>query len=140
MSEQKQTEAAAIAAEEKKNEDLVFTEVTVPAELADGIQKKIAELKKAKGLKKLFVIVVEGDKDDEKPFYVAYFQRPNLMHFSQYMTFVQKDIVQANKMLAMNTFIGGDRELVDDDELFLYGSMQQLTKLIESRNADMLKK
>ena len=55
------------------------------------------------------------------------------------MNFVQKDLVQANKMLATNVFLAGDRELVDDDELFLYGTMQQLSHLIDSRNADMVK-
>ena len=55
------------------------------------------------------------------------------------MNFVQKDLVQASKMLATNVFLAGDRELVDDDELFLYGTMQQLNHLIDSRNADMVK-
>ncbi len=62
------------------------------------------------------------------------------MHFSQYMNFAQKDVIQANKMLATNVFLAGDRELVDDDELFLYGAMNQLTSLIEARNAEMVKK
>ena len=56
------------------------------------------------------------------------------------MNFVQKDVVQANKMLATNVFLAGDRELVDDDELFLYGTMGQLSQIIDSRNADMVKK
>ena len=49
-------------------------------------------------------------------------------------------MVQANKMLATNVFLAGDRELVDDDELFLYGTMGQLSQIIDSRNADMVKK
>ena len=81
----------------------------------------------------------QGEEGDDKPLYIAYLRRPSLMHFSQYMNFVQKDLVQANKMLATNVFLAGDRELVDDDELFLYGTMQQLNHLIDSRNADMVK-
>lgn len=129
------------AQEKAAEKQLVFTDVTVPADVAHDIEEKVAELKRTRNLKRVFVIVVEGDTDaGEKPLYIGYFERPNLMHFSQYMTFVQKDITQANKMLARNTFITGDRELVDDDDLFLYGAMQQLTKLIESRNADMAKR
>ena len=62
------------------------------------------------------------------------------MQFSVYMNFVQKDLIQANKQLAMNVFLAGDRELVDDEDLFLYGTMQQLSHVIDSRNADMVKK
>lgn len=115
-------------------------DVNVPLEIRGAIVKKAEELKAQHKLRKIFIIVVEGEEDDDKPLYIAYFRRPSLIHFSQYMNFVQKDVVQANKMLATNVFLAGDRELVDDDELFLYGSMQQLTALIESRNAEMVKK
>lgn len=115
-------------------------DVNVPLEIRGAIVKKAEELKAQHKLRKIFIIVVEGEEGDDKPLYIAYFRRPSLIHFSQYMNFVQKDVVQANKMLATNVFLAGDRELVDDDELFLYGSMQQLTALIESRNAEMVKK
>ena len=119
----------------------VFTsEVNIPLEVRDEINAKAEDLKKKSGLKKVFVIVVNGDESDQKPLYIGYFRRPNLMEFSRYMSFVQKDIVQANKMLAGDTWLAGDKELVDDDELFLYGTMQQLGSLIDSRNAAMLKR
>lgn len=119
----------------------VFTsEVNIPLEVREEINAKAEELKKKSGLKKVFVIVVNGDESDQKPLYIGYFRRPNLMEFSRYMSFVQKDIVQANKMLAGDTWLAGDKELVDDDELFLYGTMQQLGSLIDSRNAAMLKR
>ena len=102
-------------------------------------EKKAEELKAQHKLRKIFIIVVEGEEGDDKPLYIAYLRRPSLIHFSQYMNFVQKDLVQASKMLATNVFLAGDRELVDDDELFLYGTMQQLNHLIDSRNADMVK-
>lgn len=119
---------------------LVFSDVTVSDEVSQHIAEKIKELKAQHNVKKVFVIVVEGDEDDEKPLYIAYFRRPNLMQFSVYMNFVQKDLVQANKQLASNIFLDGDRELVDDEDLFLYGTMQQLSGIINSRNADMVKK
>lgn len=129
------------AAPAQENGAVTFTSsINIPVEVRESIVKKAAEIKAANNLKKIFVVIVEGDEGDEKPFYVAYLRRPNLMHFSQYMNFVQKDLVQANKMLASNVFLGGDKELVDDDELFLYGTMQQLNQIIESRNSDLVKK
>ena len=137
-------EIANAQSKEQKNvvgSDVMFSEVNVPAEIAQSIAEKIVELKAKHGVKKVFVIVVEGDvADGEKPLYIGYFRRPNLMQFSVYMNFVQKDLIQANKQLAMNVFLDGDRELVDDEDLFLYGTMQQLSHVIDSRNADMVKK
>lgn len=115
-------------------------EVNVPVDVREEIVRKAQELKEQYKLRKIFIVVVEGEDEDEKPLYIAYLRRPTLMHFSQYMNFVQKDLVQANKMLATNVFLAGDRELVDDDDLFLYGTMQQLSHIIDSRNADMVKR
>ena len=126
--------------EQEMKSSMVFADIDVPVEVREEIAKKAEELKKVHGLRKVFVIVVKGDEDDEKPLYIAYLRRPNLMHFSQYMNFVQKDLIQANKMLATNVFLAGDKELVDDEELFLYGTMQQLSRIIDSRNADMVKR
>ena len=116
-----------------------INDVNVPIDVREEIVKKAEELKAQHKLRKIFIIVVEGEEGDDKPLYIAYLRRPSLIHFSQYMNFVQKDLVQASKMLATNVFLAGDRELVDDDELFLYGTMQQLNHLIDSRNADMVK-
>ena len=116
-----------------------INDVNVPIEVREEIVKKAEELKAQHKLRKIFIIVVEGEEGDDKPLYIAYLRRPSLIHFSQYMNFVQKDLVQASKMLATNVFLAGDRELVDDDELFLYGTMQQLNHLIDSRNADTVK-
>lgn len=113
----------------------------IPVAVREQITLKTAELKTRFNVKKVFVIIVEGDTEvGEKPYYIAYMRRPNMMQFSQYMTFVQKDLVQANKMLAQNIFLDGDKELVDDEELFLYGTMTQLNHVIDSRNSDIVKK
>lgn len=136
MAKEKKTEEA----ENKKAPAIEFiNDVNVPIEVREEIVKKAEELKTQHNLRKIFIVVVEGEEGDDKPLYIAYLRRPNLVHFSQYMSFVQKDLVQANKMLATNVFLAGDKELVDDDELFLYGTMQQLAHLIDSRNADMVK-
>lgn len=138
-------------AKEKKNAEAVAESqaapaielagnVNVPLEIREEIVKKAEALKAEHKLRKIFIVIVEGEEGDEKPLYIGYLRRPSLMHFSQYMNFVQKDVVQANKMLATNVFLAGDRELVDNDELFLYGTMGQLSQIIDSRNADMVKK
>lgn len=138
-------------AKEKKNAEAVAEtqaapaielvgNVNVPLEIREEIVKKAEALKAEHKLRKVFVIIVEGEEGDDKPLYIAYMRRPGLMHFSQYMNFAQKDVVQANKMLATNIFLAGDCEMVDDEDLFLYGTMGQLSQIIDSRNADMVKK
>lgn len=125
------------AAEAPKTESSVNIPLVVRAE----IDKKCEVLKKTHNLRHVYAVIVEGDSDSEsKPFYIAYMRRPGLIHFSQYMNFINKDVVQASKMLANNVFLAGDRELIDDDELFLYGTMQQLNKLIDTRNSEFVKK
>ncbi len=120
---------------------LSTTSISIPVAIRERITAKIAELKTKHGVKNVFAVVVEGDTEaGEKPFYICYMRRPNMMQFSQYMNFVQKDFVQANQMLAQNIFLDGDKELIDDEELFLYGTMQQLNHIIDSRNSDLVKK
>lgn len=115
--------------------------LNLPIEYRTQIATKIAELKAKFNIKKVFVVIVEGNANDgEKPYYIAYLRRPNLMQFSQYMNFMQKDLVQANQMLARNIFLDGDKELIDDEELFLYGTMNQLNHVIDARNSDIVKK
>lgn len=117
------------------------TSLNIPVEVRSQISSKIAELKARFNVKRVFVVIVQGNTEDgEKPFYIAYLRRPNLMQFSQYMTFVQKDLVQASQMLAQNIFLDGDKELIDDEELFLYGTMNQLNHVIDARNSDLVKK
>lgn len=103
------------------------------------IEKKVADLKESKKLRIVFPIVVFGDPDyDEKEVYVGYFQQPPFTIFSKYITLSQKDQAQAMRQLAKDCFLEGDRELVDDDSLFLYGLMGQLSKIIEMRNGQLV--
>lgn len=133
------TETAEVKAAEAKPAIEFTTNLDLPVEVRQEILKKAEELKAQYKLRKIFVVLVEGESEDDKPLYIAYFRRPGLIHFSQYMNFVQKDLVQANKMLAQNVFLAGDKELIDDEDLFLYGVMSQLNAIIDSRNADMVK-
>lgn len=129
-----------MANNENKTEEIqIDGTLTLSAETRLQIKAKIAELKKS--LKaRIYAIVVEGDEEEgEKPFYIAYFRRPGLQTFSQYMTFVQKDVTIASKNLAAQCIVDGDRELVDNEDLFLYGLMPKLSVLIEARNGEMVK-
>lgn len=141
MAKEKKTAEALEIQEIQNSSSIKFTEnINIPVEVREEIINKAEALKLQHKLRKLFVVIVEGEECDAKPFYIGYFRRPSMMHFSQYATFMQKDFVQANMMLANNTFIEGDREMISDEDLFLYGTMNQLAQLLEARNAELVKR
>ena len=88
--------------------------------------------------KRIFPIVVKGDDYDDKPWYIGYFKRPGIGAYSMFMNKVQSDSIQASQMLAQNCFIDGDKEMLDGD-LFIFGTMNQLTVLVENRHAVLVK-
>ncbi len=127
-------------AEQKENFEIEAKSVTILDEKTKAeIKEKINALKKEKGIKRIFAIVVEGDDEDSKPMFVGYFRNPSIMHFSAYMSFVTKDAVQAALTLAKSTFIDGDRELIDDDDVFLRGTFDRFSVIMERRNSDLVK-
>lgn len=122
--------------EEEFNE----TEETVNAELLATIEKKVKELKAQHPEKKIiFPIVVDGNTDfGEKENYVGYFCQPSFKTFSKYLTASQNNQAVAMRVLAKDCFLDGDKELVDDDSLFLFGLMGQLSKIIEMRHGRLV--
>lgn len=124
-----------------QGQGLILTDntVNVPVEVREQITKKIEEIRQSTGKKRIQAIVVSGDEFDDKPLYIGYFCRPNTMQFSLWMNQIQKDAVIANRTLAQNCFVDGDKELVDDDDLFLFGIFNKITMLVESRNSDLVK-
>ena len=114
---------------------MVTGEITL--QMRQMIAEKKANLQKLHK-RRVFVVAVKGWDSDEKPLYIAYLVQPNLMQFSQYMSFIQKDVVQANQMLARNVFVDGDKELIDNEDLFLYGLMPQLSKIVDSRDGELV--
>lgn len=120
---------------ENKNEDVLLSE-----QIQAEVEKKVKELKSADPkLKKVFPILVEGDEDDgEKHYYLAYFKQPPFPAFSKYLSLSQKDQAGALRELAKDCFIDGDRELVKDDSLFIYGLMPHLAQLIEIRQGKLV--
>lgn len=97
------------------------------------IEKKMAELKEKNPKAKIYPLLVEGEEGDDKDVYVGYFAQPSFPTFSKYMTFAQKDQVSAMRQLARDCFLDGDKALIDDDSLFLFGLMGQLQHIIKMR-------
>lgn len=118
-------------------------EVLESAELTEKqlkeIKAKVEELKASDAkLKIVFPIVVEGNEYDSKEMYIGYFRQPTFVIFSKYISLSQKDNAVAMKTLANDCFLDGDKELITDDSLFLFGLMPQLSQIIEIRNGKLV--
>lgn len=113
---------------------------TLEPELLVSIEKKVKELKEKNPDKKIiFPIVVDGNVEfGEKEHYVGYFCQPSFKTFSKYLTAAQNNQAVAMRVLAKDCFVDGDRDLVDDDSLFLFGLMGQLSKIIEMRHGRLV--
>lgn len=103
------------------------------------IREKAIKLRGEKKLRKVYPMVVFGDTDcGEKEHYVAYMSEPTFPQFSKFMAASKKDEVLAMRTLARDCFVDGDRELVDNDSLFLFGLMGQLSELIATRQSTLV--
>jgi len=121
-----------------EKEEIIIEGLT--PEVEEMIEKKFNELKEANPKSRIFPIVIEGDEEyGEKPVYVGYFKQPSFTVFSKYLTSSQKtDQAVAMRTLARDCFIEGDRELIDDDSLFLFGLMGQLSEIIKIRQGKLV--
>ena len=100
----------------------------------DKIRETALKIKAEKKLRKVYPMVVFGDTDcDEKEIYVAYLSEPTFPQFSKFMAASKKDEVTAMRTLAKDCFLDGDKELVDNESLFLFGLMGQLSEVITTR-------
>ena len=100
----------------------------------DKIRETALKIKAEKKLRKVYPMVVFGDTDcDEKDIYVAYLSEPTFPQFSKFMAASKKDEVTAMRTLAKDCFLDGDKELVDNESLFLFGLMGQLSEVITTR-------
>lgn len=110
-------------------------EAFVSEEVQKEIEKKVEEIKASDSkLKRVFPILIEGDVENgEKSYYVGYFKQPSFPSFSKYLSLSQKDQAGAMRELAKDCFIDGDKELIKDDSLFIFGLMPHLAQLIEMR-------
>jgi hypothetical protein len=119
-------------------EDLEVS-VAIDAKKQKEIETEVERLKAGDvKLKRVFPIVVEGTEYDEKPMYVAYFKQPTFAIFSKFLSLSQKDNAVAMRSLANDCFLSGDRELITDDSLFLFGLSPYLSQIIESRHGQLV--
>lgn len=103
------------------------------------IKECAQQLKTEKKLRKVLPVVIFGDLGcGEKELYVAYLSEPGISQFSKFMASSKKDEVIAMRTLARDCFVEGDRELVDNDSLFLFGLMGQLSQIIEPRQSALV--
>ena len=102
------------------------------------IKEKAQKIKEEKKLRKIYPMVVFGEAVDDKEVYVAYMSEPTFPQFSKFMAASKKDEVMAMRTLAKDCFIDGDRELVDNDSMFLFGLMGQLSELITTRQSTLV--
>lgn len=122
----------------EENEALDILELS--PEVEKEIEKKVEELKKANPTARvIYPIVVEGDPEfDDKELYIGYFRQPDFKTFSKYLSAAQSNNAVAMRTLAKDCFLGGDEPMVNDDSLFLFGTMGQLGKIIEMRNGRLV--
>ncbi len=105
----------------------------------EDIRAQALKLKTDKKLRKVYPMVVFGDTDcDEKEVYVAYLSEPTFPQFSKFMTASKRDDVTAMRTLAKDCFLDGDKELIDNDSLFLFGLMGQLSEIITTRQGTLV--
>lgn len=103
------------------------------------IKKRVSELKEEKNLRKVHAMVVFGDVDNgEKEYYVAYMSEPTFPQFSKFMAASKKDEVTAMRTLARDCFVEGDKALTEDESLFLFGLMGQLSEIITTRQSRLV--
>lgn len=120
--------------------ETVKEDILTSEKIQTEVEKKVEELKAADTkLKRVFPILVEGDEEaGEKPYYVGYFKQPPFPAFSKYLALSQKDQAGAMRELAKDCFVDGDKELIKDDSLFIYGLMPHLGQIIELRKGKMV--
>lgn len=103
------------------------------------IKAKIEALKKENSqLKLVYPIVVFGEEYDDKEIYIAYFRQPSFTAFSKYLSASESNQAVAMRTLANDCFLAGDKDVIENDSLFLFGLMGQLSKIIKMRNGQLV--
>lgn len=105
----------------------------------ESLAEKAEKIKAKYKVRKVYVITVQGEAGDSKAEYQAWIRRPDLKEFSMFTTMVAKNEVILGGKTVLNTcFLEGDREIVDDDDIFL-GAVNQLEELMNVRSASIAK-
>jgi hypothetical protein len=80
--------------------------------------------------KDVFAITVEG--------HIGYFKKPNRVVISLASTKVKENPMGYIETILENTFIGGSREIIENDDYFL-AAMSTAEKMIEIKTAELVK-
>jgi hypothetical protein len=106
------------------------------ADTLTGLQKEAEQVKAKHKVKRVFVIDVE-DPDNEDKYYRAWLSKPDLKVLSAFYSVGQNDPIQASKMVFNGCFLEGDKEIVQNDEIFAaaMAQIEDLMKVTRSRIA-----
>lgn len=119
--------------------EILEEEMIVSDELQKTIDDTITKLRDKNPKCRIYAIAVKGTEFDDKELYVGYFREPSFKTFSKYLSFVSNgQQAPGMRALATDCFLEGDKELVDDDSLFLFGLMGQMAKVIEMRHGQLV--
>lgn len=111
----------------------------LPAQITNQVREHVEKLRAANPkIRKIFPICVEGDEFDDKDLYIGYFRQPDFVMFSKYLTASNSNQAAAMRQLAKDCFLDGDKELVDDDSLFMFGLSARLMEIIKVRNSKLI--
>lgn len=110
--------------------------LSVIPSVEEDIKNHAAKLVAEGKAKKVYPVVVIGDREaGDKEYYVGYFAQPTFPQFSKFMSATKKDELLAIRALAKDVFLGGDIDLVDNDSLFVFGSMPQIQAVMAVRQS-----
>ena len=125
---------------EEELDNSVYEHLGITEDVLAEIKKTVKDLKtKNDGVKVILPLAVKGRKNfGEKELYVGYFCQPSFKNFSKYLVGSTQNQAGAMRQLARDCFLGGDKELIDDDSLFLFGLMGQLAQIIEMRSGALV--
>lgn len=114
------------------------TEKFLSQEQEDKIRERAIELRNENQVK-IHPIVVFGETEyGEKEMYTIYLSAPTFPQFSKFMTASKRDEAAAMRTLAKDCYVAGDRELIDNESLFLFGLMGQLSELLTTRQSTLV--
>lgn len=118
------------------SENVEDQEFVIGDEVKKTIEAKVKTLQKKHG--KIQVIAVAGMEGDDKELYVAYMKKASIASFSRFTSKAKSDEVLAAKGLCDDLFVAGDKELLEDDELFMFGLMPQLDQIMKIRQSKVI--
>jgi hypothetical protein len=94
--------------------------------LNNAPQNEEQEIKQKHNQGKVYPLTAEMDGKE----YKAWVRKPNRKELAMYFQLGTTDVVRASEVLLNAIFLEGDREFIDQDELF-FGTIPELQKLVD---------